>query len=326
MFASLLRPVKLWAIPLLCVITLTSGCGTQTNVSRNASPERTQITVGLLPAPPVSALYLARERGFFRQEGLDVRFKEFTGGAAGMPALLGGRIDVLFSNSLSIMQAYAKGLPTKILLESDVAGENQFPIMVAKGSPITRPTDLKGKKIAVNNLRNLAELAVTSTLQMNGVELKRDKVKLIEVPFPQMENALKNKSVDAAWMLEPFVTQAESKLGALRVTDTMIGPTARLSLGAYTATEKWIRTNPATAAAFKRAMHRANTVAVTDRRAVEAMIPQVTHGQISQDTAAVIRLTDFTTSTNPVRLQRVANLGFTYGLLAKRIDATKVVA
>jgi NitT/TauT family transport system substrate-binding protein len=328
MLARIGRHLRLFMMPLACIITMaltSAGCGTGTKASPDGQPEKSKITVGLLPAPPVSALYLARERGFFRQEGLDVQFKEFTGGAAGMPTLLSGRIDILFSNSISIMQAYAKGLPVRILLEADVAGENQFPIMVPKNSQIDTPVDLKGKKIAVNNLRNLAELALTSTLQIHGVNIKRDNVQLVEVPFPQMGNALKNKSVDAAWMLEPFASQAESKFGTMRVTDTMIGPTARLSLGAYAATEKWTQSNPQTSAAFKRAMHRANVLAATDRRAVEAMVPLVTHGQIDKETASVIKLTDFATSTNSVRLQRVADLGFTYGLIEKKIDARKIV-
>lgn len=322
------RFVRLCALSLLSLLiaSLMTGCGSGNAKDRDTKSGTTTITVGLLPAPPVSAPYLARERGFFKQQGIDVKFKEFTGGAAGMPLLLSGGIDILFSNSVSVMQAYAKGLPTRILMESDIAGKNQFPIMVPNGSPVKAPADLKGKKIAVNTLRNLGELAVASTLRKYGVDLKRDHVQLVEVPFPQMTNALKTRSVDAAWLLEPFVTQAEKQIAAERVVDTMTGPTARMSLGAYAATDKWISKNLAGVAAFKRAMQQAITMAVSDPKTAEQMIPKVTHGQIDLKTASTIKLTEFTPTTDANRLQHVADLSLQFGLLGKKIDARKIVA
>jgi ABC-type nitrate/sulfonate/bicarbonate transport system substrate-binding protein len=58
-------------------------------------------------------LYVADAKGFFREESLKVEIRNLEAGAAIIPALQSGSLDVGWSNSISILQARARGLPAE---------------------------------------------------------------------------------------------------------------------------------------------------------------------------------------------------------------------
>ena len=78
--------------------------------------------------------------------------------------------------------------------------------MAAKGKGISKPEDLEGKTVAVNTLNNIAEVVVKAALEKKGVD--PESLKLSEVPFPEMRPRWPRASVDAAFSIEPFVTQS----------------------------------------------------------------------------------------------------------------------
>ena len=50
------------------------------------------------------------------------------------------------------------------------------------------------------------------------------------MPFPAAPAALQNKAINAAWLTEPFLTQASQKLGATEILDTATGPAENLPI------------------------------------------------------------------------------------------------
>ena len=69
----------------------------------------------------------------------------------------------------------------------------------------SKTADLEDVTIAVNTLKGLGEFTVYKAIEEAGAD--PDSVKFVEVPFPDMPAALKNKRVDAVWVPEPFLTQ-----------------------------------------------------------------------------------------------------------------------
>jgi catechol 2,3-dioxygenase-like lactoylglutathione lyase family enzyme len=74
------------------------------------APEKSQINVGAIPITDLTQLYVADDRGFFEDEGLEVEIRNFAGGAEIAPAVRGGSMDLGWSNSVSVIQAQAQGL------------------------------------------------------------------------------------------------------------------------------------------------------------------------------------------------------------------------
>ncbi|MBG0828473.1 ABC transporter substrate-binding protein [Planomonospora sp. ID67723] len=280
-------------------------------------PEKTTLTIGLLPIPDDAAVYIANEKGFFKEEGLTIKPEVITGGAAAIPGLISGTLDATMTNYVSTFVASEKGNKLKIVTDFYQAGPNVFNLMAAKDSPIASVADLKGKKIAVNTLSNIGTLAVTATLKVNG--LTADDVEFVELPFPNMTPALQKGDVDAAWMTEPFLTGAQKEFGAKKIADTMTGPMADFPIAGLAVTADFAEKNPKTVAAIQRALAKAQQLAASDRKVVEQILPSYT--KINAETAAVITLGTFPTSINEQRLQRVADLMVEHQYLKSPIDA-----
>ncbi|MFI6453077.1 ABC transporter substrate-binding protein [Streptosporangium amethystogenes] len=299
-----------------------SACGgsdkaTDTTAANAGGLEKTQIKIGALPIPDSAALYIANKRGFFKDEGLTVTIEPVPGGAQAQQSLIGGSLDATQTNYVSAFLAVAAGNKMKIISDLYQAAPNSFNLMVPKDSSIKTPADLKGKKVAVNSLKNIGTLAVTSVLKTHG--LTEADVQFLEFPFPEMGAQLANKVVDAAWMTEPALTAVQKNLGAQKLADTMVDSTADFPIAGVVVMESFATENPKTVAAFQRAIAKAQQISATDRKAVEEILP--TYTKIDAATAAVITLGSFPTSLDETRLQRVADLMVEQGYLKSPIQA-----
>lgn len=313
-----IRRTTLRGVALITAVVLTAaGCGgSDDNKSSGSGLEKSTINVGLLPVADAAQLKLAIDRGFFRAEGLTVKTQMLQGGAEAPPKLQSGNLDLAIGAYVPFFMAKAGGFPLHIVADAFETAPGTHTIMVAKDSPIHSVKDLAGKKIAVNVKHNLATLLIQATLQPQGIKLDENK-NFVAVPFPNMEAALKNHSVDAAQLVEPFGTQAQKSIGARLITDLSEGPTTNFPVGGYASTESWAKKNPKTAAAFQRAIYKAQAV-LADRQVLAQTLP--TYTQIDPATAATIHTGIYPTSINTTRLQRVADIMQQYGYLQQPLD------
>jgi NitT/TauT family transport system substrate-binding protein len=104
---------------------------------------------------------------------------------------------------------------------------------------------------------------------------------------------------------EPYIYQAESKLGAVEVMDACSGPTAGLPLLGYVAMNAWVRDNPGAVADFQAAITKAQADAALAGK-VQAVLPQAT-GMTAQQ-ADLITIGTYPTSTDTPGLEQVVRL------------------
>jgi NitT/TauT family transport system substrate-binding protein len=94
-------------------------------------------------------------------------------------------------------------------------------------------------------------------LQKKGVDPRQ--VKFLEVPFPQMADALFQNRIDAVWNVEPFVTfmmrTGKARLIAYPYQDNIPG----MDVTAFVAKDSWLKANSDVARRFRRAVDRATT-------------------------------------------------------------------
>ncbi|MDD7935622.1 ABC transporter substrate-binding protein [Actinomycetospora straminea] len=316
------RPIAVRLLTILCVLALSAcgGAGPGDQESAGA-PERATLRVGVLTIVDTASFYLAQERGFFRDEGLIVEPVVAQGGAASIPEIVGGGLDVTFGNYVSFFLAQQQGAGRfRLISDGYQAGPNTFALVTRPDGTVRSPRDLAGRRVAVNTFRNIVELNARSALQTNGVD--PNTVQFVEVPFPDMATALATGRVDAAAMVEPFITAAGRNLGAVPLLDTASGPTADIPLGGYGTTEAFADRNPRTVAAFQRAMARGQQAAV-DRGNVEQVLP--TYVRIDRATASLINLGSYPQSLDATRLQRVADLMTQFALVPGRFDVAPLL-
>ncbi|HEU5471564.1 MAG TPA: ABC transporter substrate-binding protein [Actinophytocola sp.] len=313
--------VSVWPT-VVAIAVLLSGCGApDVAESPAAAPELATITVGALPIVDAAAVWIAMKKGYFAAEGLQVEVKTLTSGAAAVPGLANNEMQFAMGNYVSFFAAQASGaLDLKLVADAYQAKAGMFLIMIGRASPIIRPRDLAGRKIAVNARANVAELTARSALETSGVDLRT--VTFVAIPFPEMSAALAAGTVDAAFMVEPYVTQAEKDTGAVPLVDAASGPTANIPIAGWVTSARFARENPNTAYAFQRAILRGQADAA-DRIEVEQVVAE--NVKVDAMTVSLMNLGTWPTTLEATRIQRVIDLMSAAGQLPQPLDPRPLI-
>ncbi|MFM9372281.1 ABC transporter substrate-binding protein [Streptomyces sp. Da 82-17] len=282
--------------------------------------EKSTVTVASLPLVDVAPLHVALDRKLFEKEGLTVRVKPVQQSVQALPALANGQLDVIAgANYVTFLQAREKGtLAPRILAEGATLSAGMMDVVVPKDSPIKDAADLKGKSVAVNILNNIQSLTFDAVL----AQRKAGPVKYRQIPFPQMGVALEEKQVDAAHVAEPFLSDLKRKLGARVVAEGGASPVEGLPISGYVSTDTFAEQNPRTAAAFGRAIRKAQALAERDRAAVDAVLPG--YARISPEQARDLTLPGYPDDTDPARLRKLVDLMVRDGLLKKPVEPAEL--
>lgn len=167
-----------------------------------------KVRIGYLPINLSLPFFVAMEKGYFTQAGLEIEPIKFATADQLTNSLLAGTIDMTANTSTStfmgtIEQSQGFG---QIYMVSYHTTENYLDaLLVKKGSSIKRIEDLKGKKIGVfPGSTNVANLSIALSGYMNP---KTD-VEIQQIAPENHINALASAQIDALYTLEPLVTVA----------------------------------------------------------------------------------------------------------------------
>jgi NitT/TauT family transport system substrate-binding protein len=267
---------------------------------------------------PSAFVAFGMAKGFFAKQNLKIDLQTSQGGAATVPALVSGKIQVAGSNVVSLLIAASKGLPVEAIAPGTSAhgsGQKDFgALMVAKGSPIRDVRQLEGKSVAVNTLNNIAEVVVKASLQKSGVD--PDRVKLREIDFPEMGAALAKGDVDAAFLIEPFVTIAK-RSGDKVVDYSYVTTEPNLQVGAYAVSRKFAEENPDAVKRYRAAVGATATYLMAHQAEFRAFLAK--QAKTPAKLAKTMELPTFTTTLNTASMQRTAGLVQRFGLVKDRV-------
>jgi len=286
--------------------------------------EVTRIKVGTLPIANAAPMYLGMEKGFFREEGLELEPQMAQSGNELITGLVGNDSQVAFLGYVPVIVARSRNLPVKVIANADngadtVDTEWQL-IMSKKGSSIREPSDLSGKTVAVNALKGVAEIGLKAALEEEGVD--PNSVELLEVPFPEMPAALDAGRVDAIWAPEPFLTQVLGEGGQV-VLAPYISLGDFFPNGNYATNERYLQENEDVIERFVRAMNRSTQYAAEHPDEARATIPTFT--QIPEDVAQKIRLPVWRTEIDREQLADLVEYSKKFGAIEETIDVDEMV-
>jgi len=102
------------------------------------------------PISEITNLLSEPDKGFFKAMGIDLRYVPGTGGGSAITNMLSGAADIAFTDPASFYQAIDKG--EKLIAIYNIYPQNVFNVVSPKSRNITKPSDLKGKKIGVYSM------------------------------------------------------------------------------------------------------------------------------------------------------------------------------
>jgi NitT/TauT family transport system substrate-binding protein len=301
---------------------LAAACSIGGGSAASTGMEKPDLTVAAVPSLDSAGLYVAQQRGLFAAEGLHVTIVPAVSSSTVIAGQLAGKYDVTVGAYPGYILADAlHHAKLRILAAASNMAPLTLEVMVPSGSPIQNVAGLKGKRIGVNSLNNIGVLLVSSLLSDNGVSPAE--VTFVPIPFPKMVAALKARQVDAAWLAEPFITEAEESVGATTLADVDQGATQGLPISGYIVTQSWLDKYPKTAAAFRRALLKAQALANTDLGAVQNGM--AAYAGVSRATAQVAAAPIYPLQTNASLIQRVANLMEQFGMTTQDFNVNQMI-
>jgi NitT/TauT family transport system substrate-binding protein len=192
--------------------------------------------------------------GFFEKAGLDVKLTPIPNGNTTAAAVANDSVDIGSSNLVSLEVGVKKGLPLTLIAPATVYDTNApgTVLVVARDSPLRTPKDLEGKLIATSPLRGIGEYAIDAWIDRSGGDAA--KVTFVEIPMPEMAAALGSGRIAAAFMVEPYVSQAKAATRVFGKPYDAIGRQV-LTTGWITSVA-WAKAHPDLVARFAAVMRR----------------------------------------------------------------------
>lgn len=102
------------------------------------------------PISEITNLLAEPDKGFFKAKGIDLGYVPGTGGGSAIQNMLSGQADIAFTDPASFFLALDRG--ADLVAVYNVYPQNVFNVVAPKSSGITRPEDLKGRRVGVYSL------------------------------------------------------------------------------------------------------------------------------------------------------------------------------
>lgn len=291
-------------------------------------PAAAQTPVRIRVAGPANdgfrALYYGVQAGVFRRYGLDVEPVIVTSGAAAVAALVGGSAEIAYTNIITVVQAYRRGIPMRIvapatLYTSDTPSSSA--VLARVDAPIKSGRDLDGKILGTIALADFNAIATLAWVDRTGGDSKT--VKLLEIPGSAMLAALEDRRIDAAVANEPIVSQAVASGKVRIVTRPFDSIAKRFESGAYVGLGPDSR-NADAFARFARAMHESQLY--TNAHLAETVGLVASYSGVAPDVIAhSIRMID-PEYVDPKLIQPVIDVLAKYGQLDKPFPAQEIIS
>lgn len=186
--------LNLWIVSSLLLVSIGASCADARMVVGVST-----VNVAFLP------IYVTQDKGFFKDEGLEVLVVMFNAGATNLQAMIGGDVQIMAGGVPETVLARAGGADVKNFW----AISNLMPFQIYGGPAIRSLKDGKGKKFAISRFGSLSEFLTRSALRQAGVDPKD--VTMVQIgATPARFTTLASGVVDATILWFPVTERAKA--------------------------------------------------------------------------------------------------------------------
>ena len=246
--------------------------------------------------------------------GIKVEEKIFAKGLDVMQAIIAGELDVGATASEAAISGRANKVPIYVVAGFASGGAR---LLARPDAGIKTVKDLKGKKVGVTR-GGIQEVLLAAELGQNGItsaDTPGKDVHIVYLSFPDLNQALLGKNVDAIMQTEPQSSQAINKgfgIEILKPYDTPIGSPIRTLV----MTEKFYKDNRPQAEKFMRCFVEATKTFIDNKAVAEKYVTQtVFKGQITADDFQdAIANSPYSFDITPAHIQTTTDVMAKYGI------------
>lgn len=183
--------------------------------SLSALPQEQIVKVGMKQVISDAGILIGMAKGYYKDLGITIEPIQFSTGQEMINQLAAGQLDVGATvTSSGLFNAMSRDIPIKIVADKgiNVPAQGYYRLIIRKDlvPTIKDYNDLRGKRIAIVGTASLDEISLARILAKAQLQMTDIDLQIIR-SFPDMLVSLGNKSIDAAMVIEPFITLAISK-------------------------------------------------------------------------------------------------------------------
>lgn len=290
-----------------------AACGGEADTANSGeADEMTTLNLGTLPIAASTAINVGIEEGIFEKHGLDIQVDSGQGGAATLPAVTTGDIDLAVGNPLTVLLADTQGLDVQLVAgysTSRAESPDTTAIVVPEDSNIQGAADLAEATVAVNTLTSGGDLnTMEAVLQAGGDPSAID---FVEVAFQDTVPQVEQGNVDAGWLVEPFLSQALAnghRVASWVFLESI--PGGQPTMIVY-GSDQFVEENSEVVDNFRTALDETLQIVQEDPDLVRDLLPELMN--MPAEVAANLELDDFDAELDVEGVQSIADLMVTHG-------------
>ena len=205
-----------WRLFLLSALTLVAAH------APTLAQQSTTVRVGHFPN--ITHVQALVARAFERQgrnwlgerlgPGVKIEWYTYNAGPSAMEAIFANSLDLTYVGPNPALNAYARSRGAEVRVIGGAVNGGSA-LVVQGGSPLSKPTDFKGKRIATPQFGNTQDVAARAWLVAGGLRITQTGGDAHVVPTsnPDQLSLFQSKQLDAVWTVEPWVSRLESEAG-----------------------------------------------------------------------------------------------------------------
>ncbi|MCP1125678.1 ABC transporter substrate-binding protein [Bacillus sp. 3103sda1] len=211
-----------------------------------------EVTHSLFYAP----LYVAMEKGFFKDEGLDIDLQTTAGGDKTMTALLSNGIDIALVGSETSIYVYAQGAKDPVINFAQLTQTDGTFLVSRKKLESFNWSDVKGTTFLGQRKGGMPQMVGEYVLKKHGIDPHKDTNLIQNIEFANIANAFASGTGDFVQLFEPTASIFE-KEGKGYIVASFGVESGTVPYTTFMAKESFLKKDKATAEKFTRAIYKA---------------------------------------------------------------------
>ena len=226
---------RLSVMTMVLLAALTLG-----GIAKAQVPRRT-LVIGMPVTPPNLphvGVYVAKDLGYFDEEGISVEFAQFESGLQALRGGVAGGLDILGASSEPVIAAISRGAK----IRSIFSYAHRLTVVMAAQESIRRPADLRGKNLGIQEVGAFREVMTRAVLHSAG--LTQQDVNYVPVSSAGYIAALTANKIDTAILHIDQAYMARTKKASLHSLVPLWEVMPSYWYGTFSTTEELLRKDP----------------------------------------------------------------------------------
>lgn len=234
--------------------------------------------------------YVAMEKGFFAEEGLQIELTNGQGADKVMTAVLSGQVDIGLAGPEASIYVYNEKREDFAQVFAQVTKRDGSFLVARQPDPDFKWEDLKGKYIIGGRKGGVPEMTLEYVLKKNGLDIEKDLTLDTSVQFAVMAGAFTGGTGDYVALFEPTAAMLEQE-GKGYVVASFGEESGEIPYTAYFAKKSYLENNSDTVQRFTRALYKGQqwVASHTPEEVAEALMPAFPDSDLKTLTAVAKR-------------------------------------